>query len=420
MIPGKASMKIIFSRYEKQTIGFVLEQGILTEIFPADIGRKDFSVGDIVVGQVQNIVPGVGAAFVQLTESGKVPNACLPFSECLEPVKNGRQLPVQITALPNGSKPAKVSTKLTLEGRYLVLHLGVKGIHVSKKLTSEEKQTLQEKLSAVVCPYGIIVRTEAAELLKNKNDSNALLPLLEELRFLQDKMKQIEQVAGARTPWSVLHSAEPFVIRHIRRFHLPEEEEILFDNNLQEDGETLHRLLQEYVPKQAVRCWDASQIPLMILHKLSSQLQQALQKKVWLPSGGYLIIEPTEALTAIDVNSGKNEAFSKTKINRAGREEQEAREKIILMQNLEAAKEAMRQIRLRNLSGMILIDFVNMKPAGEEALLTALRELAQKDPMHTRVVDITALGLAEITRKKQEVPIRQWLFCTAEDSRRKV
>ena len=233
-------------------------------------------------------------------------------------------------------------------------------------------------------------------------------------------MKQIEQVAGARTPWSVLHSAEPFVIRHIRRFHLPEEEEILFDNNLQEDGETLHRLLQEYVPKQAVRCWDASQIPLMILHKLSSQLQQALQKKVWLPSGGYLIIEPTEALTAIDVNSGKNEAFSKTKINRAGREEQEAREKIILMQNLEAAKEAMRQIRLRNLSGMILIDFVNMKPAGEEALLTALRELAQKDPVHTRVVDITALGLAEITRKKQEVPIRQWLFCTAEDSRRKV
>ena len=80
----------------------------------------------------------------------------------------------------------------------------------------------------------------------------------------------------------------------------------------------------------------------------------------------------------------------------------------------------MRQIRLRNLSGMILIDFVNMKPAGEEALLTALRELAQKDPVHTRVVDITALGLAEITRKKQEVPIRQWLFCTAEDSRRKV
>lgn len=408
-------MKIIFSRYEKQTIGFVLEHGILTEIFPADVSRKDFSVGDIVVGQVQNTVPGVGAAFVQLTESGKAPNACLPFSECMESVKNGRLLPVQITALPSGSKPARVSTKLTLEGRYLVLHLGARGIHVSKKLAPEEKQALQEKLTAVTCPYGIIVRTEAAELLKNKNDADALQPLLEELRLLQKKMKQIQQVADTRTPWSVLHSAEPSIIRHIRRFHLPEEEEILLDNNLKEDEDALQRLLQEYMPMQSVRCREAAQIPFMILYKLSSQLQEALQKKVWLPSGGYLIIEPTEALIAIDVNSGKNEAFSKIKPNRNAEEEQEAREKTILMQNLEAAKEAMRQIRLRNLGGMILIDFVNMKPAGGEALLMALRELAQKDPVHTRVVDITALGLAEITRKKEEVPIKQWLSCPVKE-----
>lgn len=133
MIPGKASMKIVFSCFENKNIGFVLDQDVLTEIFPADPGREDFSVGDIVLGQVQNTAPGIKAAFVQLTASSKAANACLPFAECLEPVKNGRQIPVQITALPNGSKPAKVTAKLTMEGRYLVMILGGSGVHISKK-----------------------------------------------------------------------------------------------------------------------------------------------------------------------------------------------------------------------------------------------------------------------------------------------
>ncbi len=409
MITGKASMKIIISRYEKQTIGFVLEKDVLTEVFPAEVGRKDFSVGDIVVGRVQNTAPGVGAAFVQLSADSKVPNACLPFAECPEPVKNGRELAVQITALPAGSKPARVSAKLTLEGHYLVMILGGRGIHVSKKVTQGEKQALLEALSGVTCPYGIIVRTEAAKLLKEEAGAEALQPLLEELRHLQDKLQTIDRTAPSRTPWSILYRAEPPLIRHIRRLSLSGETEILLDNNLEEDREVIQGLLQEYLPGQPVWCQEKGQIPLMILHKLSSQLQEALQKKVWLPSGGYVIIEPTEALTAIDVNSGKNEAFSKSKPGLMNKQQQEDREKTILAQNLEAAREAMRQIRLRNLGGMILIDFVNMKPAGEEALLAALRELAKKDPVHTRVVDITALGLAEITRKKEEVPIRQWV-----------
>ncbi len=408
MIPGKASMKIVFSRFENKNIGFVLDQDVLTEIFPADPGREDFSVGDIVLGQVQNTAPGIKAAFVQLTASSKTANACLPFAECLEPVKNGRQIPVQITALPNGSKPAKVTAKLTMEGRYLVMILGGSGVHISKKIAAGEKQILQKALSAVRCPYEIIVRTEAAALLKESKEPDALQPLWEELKTLQEKLQVIEQTAGARTPWSILYRAEPAVIRHIRRVHLSGQEEILFDNNLGEAQGNLRELLQTYMPAQPLRCHEEGQIPLMILLKLSSQLQQALEKKVWLPSGGYLIIEHTEALTAIDVNSGKNESFAK---GIQDGQEQAERERRVLLQNLEAAREAMRQIRLRNLSGMILIDFVNMEAAGEEALLAELRDLAQRDPVHTRVVDITALGLAEITRKKEEVPIRQWVTC---------
>lgn len=198
------------------------------------------------------------------------------------------------------------------------------------------------------------------------------------------------------------------MIRHIRRIHLSGQEEIVLDNNLGEAQRDLRDLLQTYMPEQPIRCHEEGQIPLMILLKLSSQLQQALEKKVWLSSGGYLIIEHTEALTAIDVNSGKNESFAK---GIQDGQEQAEREKRILLQNLEAAREAMRQIRLRNLCGMILIDFVNMEAAGEEVLLAELRDLAQRDPVHTRVVDITALGLAEITRKKEEVPIRQWVTC---------
>lgn len=158
-----------------------------------------------------------------------------------------------------------------------------------------------------------------------------------------------------------------------------------------------YEALKELTPPEALRLYADEQLPLAKLYSLETHLKQALSKTVWLPCGGYLVIEPTEAMTVIDVNSGKGSNGKGT-----------AKEQLYLKVNREAAAEIARQIRLRNLSGMIMVDFINMESAKEEqTLLDDLDQLLKADPVKTRLVDMTALGIVEITRKKESRPLAE-------------
>ena len=200
--------------------------------------------------------------------------------------------------------------------------------------------------------------------------------------------------AKTRRAGTLLREAEPEYIRLIRG-NLRDTERIVTDRA--DCRENIVRFLLEEAPdrKEIFSFYEDETLPLSSLYRLDTALRDALSPKVWLKSGGYLVIEPTEALTVIDVNTGK---FSGRK----------AMDEAILKVNMEAAEEAARQLTLRNLSGIILIDFINMRrPGDSERLMDHLRKELQKDPVKTVLVDITALGLVEITRMKVERPLAE-------------
>ncbi|MDO4285815.1 MAG: ribonuclease E/G, partial [Eubacteriales bacterium] len=419
-------MKVLISVYREKLLGFALEQGKVIEVFPAQLRRETFAVGDIVLGHVKEISPRMEAAFVRLLPAGKkADNAYLSFREMSgDPpsLRREQDIPVQIAALPVGSKPAKLTQKLTLSGRYCVVGLQTEGLHFSKKIAETDRERLRKQLPDSM-PYGVIIRTEAAQLLSGEESAggrkgagaeegaDSLSPLLAELDALQKKMDEILRAAASRTSYSVLYQEEAAVIAGIRALR-PEEividrlPDAQKDSHLQRELEALCGTLQEEFVQVPVRRIPEDGVSYLTLWGIPSQIEEALGKRVWLPSGGYLVIERTEALTAIDVNSGRSDAFSPSR-RKSGAQERQAAVRAL---NEEAAEESFRQIRLRNLSGMILIDFLNMEDREqEEALLAQLRSFAAKDPIHTRAVDITALGLAEITRKKTDAPIADWL-----------
>ena len=458
--------KVLFSNYQGHTLGLLLEQGKLTEIFPVQERREDFCVGDIVLGRVRDIVPHLNAAFVCLQPGER--GAYLPLEETAveqtsaeiascagtaaaasqphtgkesaagslcagkranraeaapvpsNTLRREQDIPVQITAPPVGSKPAKLTMQLRLGGRYCVVGLHMAGLHFSKKLSSDQKRALGAALrEAGPFRYGVIVRTESGELVCGETEATErtkelscsaavfCAPLLQEIAALSRRLDELLHTAKMRPPYTVLYREEPPFLARLRRL---KPAEIWVDSTLRkedsdETGCFLPALSQAF-PEREIHAQEDGAVSLLTLWGLGAQIERALSRRVWLPSGGYLVIERTEALTAIDVNSGKSDAFAPTKRCRTRQE----RERAVRALNEEAAAEALRQIRLRGLCGMILIDFLNMENKEDEAaLLALLRQLAARDLVHTRALDITALGLAELTRKKEGEPLEKWM-----------
>ena len=256
-------------------------------------------------------------------------------------------------------------------------------IGYSSKLGAEEKERLRGLIQSFkLPPAGLIVRTNAAQAEPGELEKE-YERLLCQYRFLTDQ-------AVHRAVFScVLKSRAAYLtsILGSRSEHL---KDILTDDR--ELYEQIQSFLMEEMPSDAekLRLYEDRMLPLKALYRMEKGLSEALSKKVWLKSGAYLIIEPTEALTVIDVNTGKYTG---------GKNKQDTVRRI----NQEAAKEITRQIRLRNLSGMILVDFVDMDGKEEpQRLLELMREQLKKDPLKASAVDMTALGLMEITRKKQK------------------
>lgn len=402
-------MKYCIAKMKNRILSYLLaENGHAVEIHADEMEDRNL-LGNIYIGRVQKVVKNIQAAFVEISPG--VP-CYLPLEDLRDPIytkkgpskdlQQGDELVVQVSREAMKTKGPSVTTRLSLQGRYVILDGKHIGIGISKKL--EEGQ--REKLRRIAESYrkdlsadshsGSIRLEEAAGIVIRTNAACASEEaILEELRKLSRQLADIRGKAPYRTCYSCLHQMPPGWLRRFNGLRMRDTQFIMIED------EQLYlqarQYLQEYLPELLpilVHYHD----PLLPMHKLYSlerELSEALSQRVWLRSGGYLVIQPTEALTVVDVNSGKYEAGKK-------------KEETILKVNLEAARETARQMRLRNLSGIIIIDFINMET--EEAKNEVLGELRARlllDPLQANVVDMTKLNLVEVVRKKVEGPLME-------------
>lgn len=357
-------------------------------------------IGDIYVAKVMNIVKNINAAFIQFQPDQR---GYLSLEHLHEPVLLNRtydgrllcgdEILVQLDKEAIKTKDPVFTTNLSLSGKYCVVSNGNLTKGVSAKLTKQEKEILYPAIPQNV-NYGVIIRTNAASLIP----TNSIDELTCEIQALCNQLDQLVASGIHRTCYSRLTEATPEYVHFIRDEYQNKYDRILTDD--EDIFSNIKNYLEKYEPEKQefLSLYQDDSYPLHKLYRIDTKIQELLHPKVWLKSGAYLIIEQTEAMHVIDVNSGKNIAKKEN-------------EEYVLKINLEAAKEIMKQISLRNLSGMIIIDFINMsKQESIDSLMNELHKLARKDPVKTNIVDMTALGLVEITRKKGKKSLQQQFF----------
>lgn len=356
---------------------------------------KSSILGNIYIGRVENIATNIQAAFVNIA---KGVSCFLPLEEAKNAVftkKNGKkdlcigdELLVEVTREKQKNKPASVSANLNFSGKYLILTTGNHLLGISKKLHATERERLQALLKdQITDTFGIVVRTAA----KDASDEE----ILKELEMLTKQCHACLQGAMHRTAFTRLREAPPFYLQFLKNRNLTEVQKITTD--IPSVHEVLLQHLQDTKEAEKLHLYTDTQVSLFALYSLTHELERALHRQVWLPSGAYLVIDPTEALTVIDVNSGKN---IKKKV----------REELVFSVNVEAAHEIARQLILRNISGICIIDFIDMKEKEHrEELMHILRMDLKKDKVPATLVDITRLGLVELTRKKVQKSLKEQL-----------
>lgn len=428
--------KLIFTRYRNKNGVFLIRQSRLTAMaFP-----DDSRVGEIYLARVANVVKNINACFVEIG-SGEI--CFLPMKEARVPfltnrpfdgrILEGDELPVQIVRDAQKTKQPTVTAHISLANDYFALTPDSQKAGFSVKLTKEQRSGLKGLLeeAGVLCggclvplkannigdgnpapisdllltensdfpavpegmpAPGLIVRTRAAELAEVAPEL-----LFKQLLSLWQEYVTFFREASHRTCYSCLKKAG--TVNNLMDRILNQLIDVSEFSEIVTDDQTLFLQIGEYLkvhlPEKALRLYEDPLLSLLKLYSLDSRVEEALNVHVWLKSGGYLMIQPTEALTVIDVNSGKYE----------GRKED-----AFLKVNLEAAEEIARQIRLRNLSGIIIVDFINMEESkSRAAVMECLKENVRRDKVKTVVVDMTPLGLVEITRKKITKPLREAL-----------
>lgn len=356
---------------------------------------KSSILGNIYIGRVENIATNIQAAFVNIA---KGVSCFLPLEEAKNAVftkKNGKkdlcigdELLVEVTSEKQKNKPASVSANLNFSGTYLILTTGNHLLGISKKLHATERERLQALLKdQITDTFGIVVRTAA----KDASDEE----ILRELEMLTKQCHACLQGAMHRTAFTRLREAPPFYLQFLKNRNLTEVQKITTD--IPGVHEVLLQHFQATKEAEKLHLYTDTQVSLFALYSLTHELERALHRQVWLPSGAYLVIDPTEALTVIDVNSGKNI-------------KKKAREELVFSVNVEAAHEIARQLILRNISGICIIDFIDMKEKEHrEELMHILRMDLKKDKVPATLVDITRLGLVELTRKKVQKSLKEQL-----------
>ncbi|MBQ6362176.1 MAG: ribonuclease E/G [Lachnospiraceae bacterium] len=374
--------KIIVTAYKKMLFSALAENEKIIEM-DADPEPGSLKAGDIVLATVRNTADNIKAAFCEIG-SGMI--GFLPFTECNVPLKGHMLIPVQIKRDASGLKERMLSARFSVPGRNLVLLYEPAGEHfcVSKKVSDKARTAELKELLAGKCtdtPFGFIIRTNAF--------SADIETILSEADALLEQGASVLNAAEHRTPGSILYRAPDLCREWLLGAAAEEEIEVISEKADYLDVLKKDPLLSG-IPFSARHYTDP--FPLEKLFRLDHYTELALSRKVWLRSGGFLIIDRTEAMTVIDVNTGS--AVS-------GKDKEETFLKI----NLEAAEEIAYQLRLRNLSGIIIVDLINMKSRDHmKAVEACFHKALSGDPHKAVLMDITRLGLAEITRQKKRKP----------------
>lgn len=390
--------KVIITRKDDKIFASTFEENELVQLY-AERTDSESILGNIYLGKVKNIVKNINAAFIEI-ENGVM--CYLSISDNENPlftnvkksasINIGDTLVVQISKEDIKTKAPYATSNFCFTGKYIALTHGKNKIGVSAKITSDNERI---RLKGILNTYkndsyGLVARTNCEGVSKEAIEKEILL--------FTSLYENILTFGIHKSRFSCIYRAPKGYICNIRDGISEKLTEIITDEAF--IFQEIKEYLNCYQPEDTVklRFYEDKGVSLSSLYGLEAKLQKALQKKVWLNSGGSLVIEPTEALTVIDVNTGKAIKGKRNVQN------------TFFKLNQEAAIEIAKQIRLRNLSGIILIDFIDMESKeNQEYLLNMLSKLLKSDPVKTILVDMTSLGLVEITRKKVRKPLHEQL-----------
>lgn len=377
---------------EQHRIAAVFSEDQIQEII---VATGSHQVGDIYLGTVENILPSIDAAFINIGDSDKngfmhvsdlgplkLKRMAGPITELLAPQQ---KVLVQIMKEPTGNKGPRLTGKVTLPGRYLVLMPYGKGVNLSRRIRNETERNRLRALGILVKPagMGLLIRTEAEDISEEA--------IIEDLESLQRSWEDIQQEAMATRPPSLLNRDDDFIQKVLRDGYNDDVNRIVTDteSGLQRTKKHLTSWNNGRIPSNVLVDYHNEPTHVLEYFRVNAAIREALKPRVDLPSGGYIIIEPTEALTVIDVNSG---SFTRSATSR----------ETVLWTNCEAAVEIARQLRLRNIAGVIVVDFIDMDSLKDKMqVLEQFGQAIRADKSRPQISQLSELGLVELTRKRQ-------------------
>ncbi|ACB49628.1 ribonuclease E [Crocosphaera subtropica ATCC 51142] len=379
----------------------IAEQHHIAAVFWEDqiqelvVATGNQQVSDIFLGVVENVIPGIDAAFVNIgdaerngfihvTDLGplRLKRSAGAITELLTPQQ---KVLVQVMKEPTGNKGPRLTGNISLPGRYLVLMPNGKGVNLSRRIRNDDERSRLRALAILIKPagMGLLVRTEA--------EGKAEEAIMEDLEFLQRQWESIQvQATSTRAP-SLLNRDDDFIQRVLRDMYSADVNRIVVDNpsGVKRVKHHLMNWSGGRPPEGVLIDHHRESMSILDYFRVNAAVREALKPRVDLPSGGYIIIEPTEALTVIDVNSG---SFTRSATSR----------ETVLWTNSEAATEIARQLRLRNIGGVIIVDFIDMDSRRDQLkLLEHFNKALKVDKARPQIAQLSELGLVELTRKRQ-------------------
>ena len=417
--------ELVINARPHETRVALVENGVVVELH-VKRGAEQELIGNIYLGKVLRVLPGMQAAFINigidkpaflyvtdvyndlhhweqimLQEEDEGDDSETDINSRVRLIKEsdiniegllqeGQNILVQVSKEPLGTKGARATSHISLPGRHLVYMPTVDHIGISRRIEDEKERMRLKKLMQKLRPpgEGFIVRTVSEQAPKEK--------LKIEMEFLTKLWENIQRKRETSSAPSILHKELTITLRAVRDLFTREIDRLVIDSK--EEYQSILEFIEIFAPnlRYSIELYEGRE-PIFDAHGIDMEINRALDKKVWLKSGGYIVIESTEALTSIDVNTGSY-------VGKRNLEE------TIVKTNLEAVKEIAYQLRLRNIGGLIVIDFIDMdREANRERVFMALNEAVEKDRARTTVLEMSELGLIEMTRKRTKEDINLFL-----------